>query len=144
MKTQILSLLFISIFAFSCSSTRKMSSSKSSAAPSAKAFQFTELSTDETYGYTEKNPIKVGGVKKNEGPSNERRFLDALAGPNGESISYTRSGSCCAFPSDNGFMGSGLLDVYIVTWKGQDKSVELYINMYDYEPLKVPVGFTRK
>jgi len=103
-------------------------------------FLITELSTDKTYG-TEKNPIKVGG-DENSGPSNERRFLNALAGPNGEKISYTRKGSCCHFETPNGFMGGGLLDMYEITWPGQKKPVMLYINMYDPGELKCPVGFT--
>ena len=39
-------------------------------------------------------------------------------------------------------MGKGLLDRYKVTWQGQTKEVILYINMYDYEPLEAPLGFT--
>lgn len=107
-----------------------------------KTFDLSEISKDKTYGYTEKNPIMVGGVKNNEGPLNERRYLNALAGPNGEYISYNRTGSCCQFKSENGFMGSGLLDMYEVTWKNQKEPVILYINMYDAGNLKAPVGFT--
>ena len=105
-------------------------------------FLITEVSKDETYGYTQENPIMVGGVTTNEGPLNERRFLNALAGPNGESISYNRQGSCCHFETENGFMGGGLLDMYEVTWSGQKEAVILYINMYDPGELKAPVGFT--
>ena len=100
-----------------------------------------EISTDATYG-SEKNPIMVGGVVDSEGPTNERRYLDLLAGPNGEKISYKRLSSCCAFKSDNGFMGSGLLDIYEITYEGQDASMQLYINMYDYQKLFAPVGLT--
>jgi hypothetical protein len=102
-----------------------------------------EISSDPTYGYSDKNPIKVGGAKDSEGPLNERRYLDLLAGPNGEKISYTRQGSCCGFETKNSVMG-GLLDIYEVKWSGQDKPAKLYINMYDYESLKAPVGFTIK
>src|SRR5690606_21201183 len=45
------------------------------------------ISTDDTYGYTEENPIKVGGSSF-DGPSRERAYLDNLLGPNGESLSY--------------------------------------------------------
>jgi dTDP-D-glucose 4,6-dehydratase len=47
-------------------------------------FKLTEISTDETYGYSEKNAIMVGGVTSNAGPLNEQRFLNALLGPNGQ------------------------------------------------------------
>ena len=76
-----------------------------------------------------------------EGASNERKFLGAIKGPNGEQISYQRLGSCCPFKTNNGIMGSGLLDKYEVKWEGQSNPVILYINMYDYEPLKAPIGF---
>lgn len=107
-------------------------------------FLLTEVSKDKSYGLTQNNPIKVGGVDVDQGPANERRFLNALAGPNGETISYSRAGSCCAFKSKNGFNGSGLLDNYRVTWEGSKDTVSIYINMYDYGSLKVPFGFTIK
>ena len=97
-----------------------------------------EVSTDETYGYTPQNPIKVGGVA----PSRERNFLDLLRGPAGEAIRYSRDGSCCGFETPNGLMGGGLLDIYSV-WVGDKKEpVKLYINMYDFEQPKAPKGFT--
>jgi hypothetical protein len=105
-------------------------------------FILAQVSDDETYGYTGKNPVMVGGVKTSEGPKNERRFLNALAGPNGEEITYTRTGSCCPFDSPNGFMGGGLLDRYEVRYKGLEKPVYIFINMYDFGVLKAPKGFT--
>jgi hypothetical protein len=105
-------------------------------------FLLTEVSTDKTYGLSEKNPIEVGGADKKEGPLNERRFLNALAGPNGEKITYHRAGSCCPVKSKNGFMGMAMLDDYRVTWQGSKDTVSIYINMYDYGELKAPVGFT--
>lgn len=103
-------------------------------------FKIVEFSQDKTYGYTEKNPIKVGGFS--DGPKNERRFLNALAGPNGETISYYRVGSCCEFKTKNGPFGGGMLDIYSVTYAGAPQEIRLYINMYDADILKVPVGFT--
>ncbi|MEM9547177.1 MAG: 2-dehydro-3-deoxyphosphooctonate aldolase [Bacteroidota bacterium] len=108
-------------------------------------FELTEISTDPTYGLSEKNPVLVGGVDKGEGPLNERRFLNALAGPNGESISYYRSRSCCPIKSDKAIFGNSiLLDNYFVTWEGTTDTVSIFINMYDYGTLKAPVGFTIK
>jgi len=105
-------------------------------------FLLTEISTDTTYGYSPENPIEVGGIKADEGPLNERRFLNALAGPNGEEVSYYRAGSCCPIKSKNGFMGRAMLDNYRVTWTGATDTVSIYINMYDYGVLKAPAGFT--
>ena len=105
-------------------------------------FLIKEYTTDETYGYTESNPIMVGGI--NEGPLNERRFLNALVGPKGEEISYQRVGSCCHFYTQNGISGGngGLLDRYAITYEGLKTPIILYLNMYDSDVLKVPVGFT--
>ena len=83
----------------------------------------------------------MGGTKESSGPVNERRFLNALLGPNGETVTYVRKGSCCAFKSPNGFNGVGLLDRYEVTYDGFETPVILFINMYDYGELKAPVGF---
>jgi hypothetical protein len=107
-------------------------------------FLLTEVSTDPTYGLSSENPVEVGGAHKNEGPINERRYLNALAGPNGEKVIFYRAGSCCAVKSENGFLGMAMLDNYRVTWEGSKDTVSIYINMYDHSNLKAPVGFTIK
>ena len=143
---------FIGVLAIicSCSSSKKVVVDDREVLPSERvvingqAFLLTEISTDKSYGFTEKNPVRVGGVDKLEGPLNERRFLNALAGPNGEKVSYYRLGSCCPFNTDKGFNGKGLLDNYKVTWEGSKDTVSIYINMYDYGQLKAPFGFTIK
>lgn len=107
-------------------------------------FSITEISKDATYGYTEGNPIMVGKAG-GSGPLNERRFLNALTGPNGEQITYKRLGSCCEFKTKNGlFDDAGFLDKYEVTYEGLDEPVILYINMYDSDLLKIPAGFKKK
>jgi len=93
------------------------------------------------YGYSEKNPVKVGGV--DSGPANERAFLNRLTGPNGEAVTYERSGSCCPFETPNSSWG-GMLDVYIVTIAGDPVKKSLYINMYDKDELYAPKGFILK
>lgn len=104
-------------------------------------FVVTEVSTDKTYGFSPENPVEVGGVVDQEGPKNERRYLNALTGPNGEPVSYYRANSCCTFKTENGFMGKGLLDNYRVTWENSKDTVSIYINMYDSGNLKAPYGF---
>ena len=103
-------------------------------------YLLTHCSTDSTYAYTKENAVKVGGAKESSGPKNERRFLNALLGPNGEPVQYSRLGSCCNFSTPNGFMGGGLLDIYRVYWKGCTDTLSIYINMYDEGNLEVPVG----
>ena len=89
------------------------------------------ISVDKTYGYTETNPIKVGGDFM-EGPTRERAYLDNLLGPNGEALSYERQGS---LPS-----GDTILDVYRVQGGGLD--VKLYLDEYTFSELQATVGFT--
>jgi hypothetical protein len=104
-----------------------------------------DQSTDITYGFEESNPVKVGGSRESSGPLNERRFLNALLGPNGEDVQYFRRGSCCHFKTPNGLMNNtGLLDVYRVFWTGSKDTLNIYINMYDSGDLLIPVGFTAK
>lgn len=94
------------------------------------------------YGYSQQNPIKVGGG--NQGPAMERKYLNRLTGPNGEIVTYQRSGSCCHFDTSNGFMGMGMLDIYIVKIAGDTVSKKLYLNMYDSGRLYAPKGFLLK
>jgi len=102
----------------------------------------TQVADDPTYGFTTENPIKVGSANLREGPRNEKRYLNALRTASGEPLEYERVGSCCSFPTPNGVMGGGLLDVFRVVVPGSEKPRILYINMYDPGVLVAPVGFT--
>jgi hypothetical protein len=106
-------------------------------------FLLTERAADSSYGFDPSNPVKVGGITN--GPTNERRYLNALLGPGGENISYLRSGSCCFFKTPHGLMDSmGLLDHYRVYWRNSRDTFSIYINMYDEGDLYIPVGFNAK
>lgn len=124
----VIALLFVD-----CGSKKEMLNSNT--------YLLTVKSTDSSYAFTKGNPVKVGGVKKNEGPLNERRFLNALLGPNGEKVQYNRAGSCCHFKTPNGYDNTGLLDRYEVWYKGSKDTVSIYINMYDKGDLFIPIGF---
>jgi hypothetical protein len=101
----------------------------------------TKRSEDPTYGYSEENPIRVGGVEQ-DGAARERDFLRGLLGPGGEEIEFERMGSCCEFKTPNSPFGAGLLDVYAVTYEGLKEPVVLVFDIYDEGDLKVPMGFT--
>ncbi len=108
-------------------------------------FDISEYAPQSNYGLSEKNPVKVGGVKEREGPTNQRRYLASLAGPNGEVLSFHRRGSCCPYPSENGFTGgSALMDVYEVMYTGLKNPILIYITLYDLEKLYIPKGFTKR
>ncbi|MEA9411587.1 2-dehydro-3-deoxyphosphooctonate aldolase [Flavobacterium sp. PL02] len=109
-------------------------------------FHLLDQSSDKSYGFTESNPIKVGGSSESMGPKNERRFLSALKGPNGETVRFYREGSCCLFETPNVEKGmKGSLDTYKVYWENMmDDTLRIYINMYDKDSLMIPVGLTSK
>ncbi|MBD2721221.1 MULTISPECIES: hypothetical protein [Hymenobacter] len=105
-------------------------------------FVVRDVSDDETYGYSEKNPIRVGGGRS-AGVRNQLRYLNALKGPQGQAVTYERKASCCPFRTRRGVVdNSALLDVYAVTWTGNPTPVTLYLNMYRGGKLLAPRGFT--
>jgi len=150
MKTKILVIL-VALLLAACGSSIKTGSLMYYGSPNVKqtlldnnTFKIDEVSEDPTYGYTPENPIMVGSGG-GSGPMNERRFLNALMGPDGEAITYSRQGSCCEFRTKNGLLGnSGFLDIYTIAHKGLEEEITLYINMYDSDVLKIPVGFKKK
>lgn len=89
------------------------------------------ISTDETFGYTRENPIKVGGGAFG-GPPREEAYLNNLRGPNGETLTYERLGSAP--------FGDTILDSYEI--RGLAKNVILYLDEYAYTEPQAPVGFS--
>jgi len=145
---RLLIVLFAITGLFSCSSSKKLGG-VNYGSPKVKqellddyTFKISIYSQDKTYGYTENNPIMVGGALS-DGPQNERRFINALCGPNGEQLEYYRIGSCCPFKTKSSEWG-GMLDMYNVKYRGLEEGLILYINMYDSDTLKVPVGLNFK
>ena len=131
-----LPLLALLVLTLSCSSTSSINKNHEQTLLDNNTFVITEMATDRSYGLSEKNPVEVGGTS----PLNERRFLNALTGPNGEKVTYFRAGSCCPVKSKNGMSGMAMLDNYRVTYEGSKDTVSIYINMYDSSPLKAPFG----
>jgi hypothetical protein len=102
------------------------------------------VDSSELYGFIPERPIKVGGTYVN-GVANQKKYLEALRDAQGKAVSYVRKGSCCAYPSENGFEGQALLDRYEVQYRDADNKKQkaiLYISFYDYEEPKTVKGFT--
>ena len=146
-------LVSLAAFSAACSSSSNTPRSAPSSAASEHAplrgeptqpadFTVTKPAPTSSYGFSQSDPIKVGGPDGD--PARERRFLDQLAGPNGEKITYTRLGSCCPFPTPRSLVGNGLLDQYQVFVDGDAVPKVLYLNMCDYEEPLIPRGFTAK
>lgn len=102
------------------------------------------VSTDPAYGVTPEKPVKVGGGFS-DGAKHQESYLNALRGPDGQPVTWKRLGTCCPFKTPNGIVGErGLLDRVEVTYKGLQEPVILYLNLYDRETPRAPVGFTLK
>ena len=134
--------LLLTVILFACSASKSTADKGKPVLRFDGLYLISSYASDKNYGYTEENPVMVGGVR--EGPSNERRYLNSLAGPNGEDLKFYRAGSCCPFKSKNGFDGVGLLDRYRVYWEGSKDTLSIYINMYDEGTLFIPHGLTSK
>ncbi|MBP7396911.1 MAG: 2-dehydro-3-deoxyphosphooctonate aldolase [Flavobacterium sp.] len=142
--------LVASLFLFvSCISTKSTLKNVDNNAPIPKltknnTFVITEFSKDKKYGYDKDYPINIFYRGTKDDVINQQRFLNALAGPNGEAITFSKLESCCPFPSKNTEMGAGFLDVYEIKWEGLKKPILLYLNIYERGQLMVPVGFSLK
>lgn len=146
---KIVSFIALLLIATSCVSTQSTLKNIDDNAPAPmllnnNTFAITVFSNDKRYGYEKDYPINVffGGTSSET--NNEYRFLNALAGPNGEKINYKKLESCCPFPTKRSEMGAGLLSVYEIRWEGQKNPVTLYLNIYEKGILMIPVGLTQK
>ena len=145
------SILFIAILLSisACTSTKSTLQNTDDNAPNlelsaANTFIITQYSTDKKYGYDKDYPINLFFNNTANETINQERFLNALAGPKGEKISFTKLENCCPFPTKRSEMGAGFLDVYELKWNGQKKPTLLYLNIYEKGILMVPVGLTVK
>ncbi len=93
------------------------------------------------YAYSSEHPVLLGGENTDDGPAREHRYLKSLRGPDGQKVTFSRKGSCCYFKIPNSPLG-GLLDMYEVTYDGQDEPALLYLNMYDSGEALAPEGFS--
>lgn len=104
-------------------------------------YVITEYSNDGKYGYDQDYPINIGFINEKNGPKSIAYFFNALEGESGAKITYAKVDSCCPFPTKRSVMGGGILDIYEVKFEGQNKSVLLYINIFDKGKVLCPKGF---
>lgn len=107
-------------------------------------FIITEYSKDKRYGFDPEYPINIFYRNTKDDAINQQRFLNALAGPKGETITYKKLESCCPFPTKRTELGAGFLDVYEIKWLGQKTPIKLYLNIYEKGLLMIPMGLTLK
>jgi hypothetical protein len=92
------------------------------------------VADDEQYGYSPGHAVQVGGSPV-FGAARQRRYLDALRGPEGQPVQYRRVGQAHA-PDGT------ILDQYTVTHAGLDKPVTLHLDWYHFTMPKAPRGFS--
>lgn len=149
MKTKSTLLLSVSLFVIACGGAKLVIKNCNDNTPTPKlsatdSFVITEYSKEKRYGTEKEYPINVFyGSSKNDS-INVKRFLNALAGPHGETLIFHKIKSCCPFTSKHSEMGVGLLDQYELTWANQKTPLLLYFNNYEKGPLLVPVGLRLK
>ena len=148
-KTFLLVFGFIIMLTSSCVSTKSTLKNVDDNAPNPtltkdNTFLVTIYSKDKKYGFEPDYPINVFFLNAKDENLNAKRFLEVLAGPNGEKITYTKLESCCPFPTKRHEMGGGFLDIYELTWQGQKEPLKLYMNIYEKGYLMIPMGLSIK
>ncbi|RXR19381.1 2-dehydro-3-deoxyphosphooctonate aldolase [Flavobacterium amnicola] len=108
------------------------------------SFIITKKATNKKYAYNENYPVNVGFTTLEDGLNNQIRFLNALAGPKGEKITYKLVDTCCPFPTKKSDMGAGMLDIFEINYEGQSKPILLYINKFERGEVMIPVGLTNR
>ena len=149
MKTKYLIVLLLAVLSTACVSTKSTIKNIDDNAPIPKltaqnTFVITEYSKDKKYGYDPDYPINIFFRNTKDEKINQQRFLNALTGPNGEKLTYSKLESCCPFPTKRTEMGAGLLDIYEITWEGNKTPVKLYFNIFEKGALLAPIGFKIK
>ena len=149
MKNNFFTFLILVLLASSCVSTKSTLKNVDDNAPIPKlnsnnTFVISTYSKDPKYGYDKDYPINVFFRNTKDESINQIRFLNALAGPNGEKITFQKIETCCPFPTKKTEIGAGFLDIYEITWQGQKEPLKLYLNIYEKGALMVPVGLSLK
>ena len=149
MKIKILLLSVLSLVILSCVSTKSTLKNVDDNAPIPKlsaqnSFVITEYSKDKKYAYNADYPVNVYFKSAKLDSINQLRYLNALAGPKGEILSYKKIETCCPYPTKKNEMGAGFLDIYEITWVGNQSPIKLYLNSYEKGALLVPIGLTVK
>jgi hypothetical protein len=142
-------LISLMLLSAACVSTKSTLKNVDNDAPAPKlskenTFIIDEFSTDPKYGYHPDYPVNIFYSDAKNEDLNPQRFLNALAGPEGEKLFYKKLESCCPFPTKRSEMGAGFLDVYEVNWVGNKKPVKLYLNIYERGRIMIPMGLGQK
>src|SRR6478752_5301843 len=147
MKTLAKLTLFVTLISLftSCVSTKSTLKNVDDNAPIPQltkdnTFLLKDYAKDGKYGYDPDYPVNVFYQNAKDENLNAERYLNALAGPNGEKITFAKIESCCPFPTKRVEIGAGFLDIYEIKWEGQTKPIRLYVKIYERGYLLVQNG----
>lgn len=104
----------------------------------------TKTSTDITYGFTKKNPVKVGTSKKGGGYTNVLAYLSQLKDEKKKPIQFKKVKACCPH-KPAGYKGNVFLEEYLITYTTRaegTKTATIYLSYYEYENPEILMGFT--
>jgi hypothetical protein len=90
------------------------------------------ITSDDTYGFSAGNPVKVG-LDGATGPTRELQYLNALRGPKGQPLKFRRVGTTLA--------GATILDIYELNYEGLNSPVRIHLDVYHFEEPQAPRGF---
>lgn len=102
------------------------------------------IATDPTYGFTKKNPIKVGASKEGGGYANVFAYLNQLKDEKKKPIQFEKIKACCPY-KPAGYKGNVFLEEYQITYTTRaegTKTATIYLTYYEYEKPKILMGFT--
>ena len=107
-------------------------------------FEIKGTSKDKKYGYSESEPIKVGGGTS---AGYHFMFLEHLRGPNGETLEVSRIGSCGTYPNPDTTLTKfkeGVLTCFSINCAAFKKPRVLYLDKYRNGDLYIPKDLTWK
>lgn len=102
-----------------------------------------EISTDKSYGFSPKNPVKVG-TGSNGAIENEQTYFDLLRDEMGQHVKYIFKEKGPNFLSKSGLDGKGFLTKYEIKYnskEGISKTTQIFLNHFEFENPKILMGF---
>lgn len=134
----------LAVITTGCNASKEASATRDLKFIDPNTYQLYDVAKDAKYAYTVDIPVKVGGFYENEGVLSERRYLNALLGPDGEKVTYKNIGNCCfeRVRSKEGKMITKMITKYELTYEGSQRRFVIFISPFEQDEMKAPKGFT--
>jgi hypothetical protein len=94
-----------------------------------------QVSTDPKFAFTPEQAVRVGGGAMYVA-ARERRYIESLRGPAGQTLTARRLGQARAPGKE------GILDNWELNYEGLEKPVSIYLDAYHFADPKAPAGLT--